>query len=51
MRYKISYYFNEEIEIDAEDKDAALKQAYDEMDNVISNNGVCVEVEEIDEDE
>ena len=51
MKYKVRYYFDETIEIDAENEEEATEQAYDEMDNVISNNGVCVDIEECEEDE
>lgn len=40
MRYKIKYYFDKEIE--AENEEIALTQAYVEMDNVISNSEVCL---------
>lgn len=42
MRYKIKYYFDKEIEIEAENEEIALTQAYVEMDNVISNSEVCL---------
>ena len=50
MKYKVNYCFDETIEIEAENEEDAIKQAYEEMDDVISNNGVCIEVEEIDEE-